>query len=302
MASDILIGDKGQMEAPIEVVTVRKSEPSYRDMLNLILPLVMVLFAEALFFTGNPMACLWVHGLNIFMCLILLVLIGDDKGLFMAFALISLVRVLGLGMPIFFSLTVYNFIPIYTAVIVAALIVLGEGRPAREQLHRIWNQGMAAERKVIRKPLLALGLLVFGTFVGYLLANIEYLIIQPPALIPELTLLNVVILGFIMLFFVGFGEELIFRAILQRRMIGKMGEWLTVGSSIVLGIIVASIVFAAMHSIYLSLEYLAYVFIVGLILGNAYQITKSLGFVSLIHGSINIFLFSFLPYGYLRLF
>jgi hypothetical protein len=180
--------------------------------------------------------------------------------------------------------------------------VLGEGRPAREQLHRIWNQGMAAERKVIKKPLLALGLLVFGTFVGYLLANIEYLIIQPPALIPELTILNVVILGFIMLFFVGFGEELIFRAILQERMIRKLGGWLTVINSIVLGIIVASIVFAAMHSIYYSLEYLAYVFIVGLILGNAYQMTKSLGFVSLIHGSINIFLFGFLPYGYLKLF
>jgi membrane protease YdiL (CAAX protease family) len=73
-------------------------------------------------------------------------------------------------------------------------------------------------------------------------------------------------------------------------------------TSIVVGIVVASLVFAAMHSVYLSVEYLAYVFIVGLILGNAYQLTKSLGYVSLIHGSINFFLFSFLPYGYLRLF
>jgi len=205
-------------------------------------------------------------------------------------------------MPVFFDMTLYNFVPVYLAAIIAALIVIGEGRSSREQVRRIWDEGMAAERKVLRKPLLMLAFLGIGTLSGYLLANLEYQILVPEALIPDLTLVNLVMLGFIMLFFVGFGEELLFRAILQNRIIKKMGEFMTTGNSIGVGIVLSSLVFAAMHSVYLSVEYLAYVFIVGLFLGVAYQLTKSLGLVSLIHGAINLFLFSFLPYGFLRLF
>ena len=64
----------------------------------------------------------------------------------------------------------------------------------------------------------------------------------------------------------------------------------------------ASFLFAIMHSIYLSPVYLVYVFFVGMLLGVTYMYTKSLGFVSLIHGAINFFLFSYLPFGQLRLF
>jgi len=269
---------------------------------DLLLPLSLILIAEASYYFGNTMASLYVHGLNLIMCIVLLLFIEDEAGLLAAYALISLIRILGLGMPNFFTLKLYDFIPIYAAAILGAIIVLGEGKPLKEQLKGI---GVAVKKAIysVKKDLpSALGMLVVGILLGYLLSNIEYSIIAPQALIPELTIEYMIILAIVMLLFVGFGEELMFRAILQRRLQKKFGYWMTPAVAAWIGIILTSVVFAAMHSIYFSYLYLLYVFCVGIILGISYQWTKSLGFVSLVHGGINFFLFSFLPYGYLRLF
>jgi membrane protease YdiL (CAAX protease family) len=265
-----------------------------RKYLDVVLPSVLIVIAEALYFTGNPQACLAVHGLNLLICILLPLALGLDMMLFQAFSLISLIRLVGLGMPVFFSLTLYNFVPVYAAAIVGAFVVLGEGRAIREQANAVKDVLIGTIRKMRGNLRLWAIFLVVGVLMAYLFSNIEYAIISPQALVPQIDLSYLLILGFIMLFFVGFGEELMFRAILQRRLQTRIGIW---G-----GIVLASFLFAAMHSVYFSFVYLIYVFIVGMILGIAYYKTKSLGFVSLIHGSINIFLFSFLPYGYLRLF
>lgn len=266
-----------------------------RRYLDVILPSVLIAIAEALYFTGNTQACLAVHGLNVLVCILLpLAMLGWDIGLFQAFSLISLIRLVGLGMPVFFSLTLYNFIPVYAVAIVGAFVVLGAGRAIKEQMKTVKDVFVGTMRKMRRNLTLWLTFLVVGVLMGYLFSNIEYAIIRPSALVPEIDLFYLLVLGFIMLFFVGFGEELMFRAILQRRMQTRIGIW---G-----GIVLTSVLFAAMHSVYFSYVYLVYVFIVGMILGIAYHRTKSLGFVALVHGSINFFLFSFLPYGYLGFF
>ncbi|MEM0449110.1 MAG: type II CAAX endopeptidase family protein [Methanomassiliicoccales archaeon] len=303
MSQPTITGDGEVEQTKQSIMEIGKGGAlTLRNLINILLPLALILSAEAFFFVGYPMECIWVHGLNVFLCLLLLVVIGDDQGLFQAFSLVSLIRILGLGMPLFFDLTLYNFVPIYLAAIVSGMIVIGDGRPVKEQLKLVAQGGMKAFRWVLRRPMKATALLATGVLTGYALANVEYAIISPEALIPEWDLANLLFLGVIMLLFVGFGEELLFRAILQRRVISKMGEFMMTVSAVVLGVVLSSMVFAAMHSVYLSLDYLAYVFIVGLLLGNLYRITGSLGYVSLIHGSINFFLFSFLPFGYLRLF
>jgi hypothetical protein len=53
-----------------------------------------------------------------------------------------------------------------------------------------------------------------------------------------------------------------------------------------------------MHSGYSSVPYLFFVFFVGLILAILFWKTRSLVFVAMIHGVLNFFLFSFLPYGW----
>ncbi len=265
-----------------------------RRYLDVVLPSVLISIAEALYFTGNPEAGLAVHGLNVLICILLPLVLELDMMLFQAFSLISLIRLAGLGMPVFFSLTLYNFIPVYTVAIVGAFVVLGAGRAIKEQAKVVKDVLISTTRKMRKNLSLGALFLVVGILLGYLFSNIEYAIIHPQALIPQIDIFYMLVLGFIMLFFVGFGEELMFRVILQRRLQARIGIWS--------GIVLTSVLFAAMHSVYFSYVYLIYVFIVGMILGIAYHRTKSLGFVALIHGSINFFLFSLLPYGYLRLF
>ena len=265
-----------------------------RRYLDVILPSILISIAEAFYFTGNPQACLAVHGINVMVCIFLPLFLGLDMLLFQAFSLISLIRLVGLGMPAFFSLTLYDFVPVYAAAIVGAFIVLGTDTAMKAQIIGIASILIGTIQKVQRNMLKWAMFLIVGVLLAYLFGNVEYVLIHPQALIPQLDLFYLLMLGFIMLFFVGFGEELMFRAILQRRLQSRVGIWI--------GIVLTSILFAAMHSVYFSFDYLIYVFAVGMILGITYQETKSLGLVALIHGSINFFLFSFLPYGYIRLF
>lgn len=265
-----------------------------RDKIDIIVPSGMIFLAEGLYFTGHIETGQAVHALNIFLCFLLPLVLGTELLLYQSFALISLIRVVGLGMPKFFSLTMYNYIPIYAAAILGAIIVLRENRTMRQELAAISSMLKGTWARMRGSFWLWISYLVVGILLGLMFASIEYYIIFPESLVPSLSFANLVILGFIMIFFVGFGEELMFRAILQRRLQSKMGVWP--------GVLLASLVFAAMHSIYISVPYLAYVFAVGLVLGVIYQRTKSLSFVSLVHGSINFFLFSLIPLGALRLF
>lgn len=113
-------------------------------------------------------------------------------------------------------------------------------------------------------------------------------------LIPELSLEYLTILFVVMIFFVGVGEEVVFRYILQTRLQASVG--------VCASLIIASLAFAFMHSGYTSPIYMAYVFGISLVLGTLFNKTKSLAFVALIHGALNFFLFSFLPFGKLLLF
>ena len=130
-----------------------------------------------------------------------------------------------------------------------------------------------------------------------MLANIEFKIlslsIPDLRLVPDLSLESLALLFVVMVFFVGLGEELVFRYILQARLEASLGA---VGA-----ILMASLVFSIMHSGYGSYIYMVYVFCVSLVLGILYYRTKSLAFVALVHGTLNFFLFSLLPFGYLIL-
>jgi hypothetical protein len=258
------------------------------------IPAFFIVVAESLYFTKHPTECMAVHILNIMFCAIAPTSKRFNADLLLAFMLVSILRVVGLAMPIFFELTIYTFVLIYGTAILAALVVLRGTRPLGEFARSVYSAVNGAFRKVERHVRLVAGLLLSGLLISYLLANIEYRIIYPGPLIPSMTVSWLAVLAVIMIVFVGFGEELIFRYILQSRLENEMGASLS--------IFLASGIFAAMHSVYFSPLYLVYVFGVGVFLGYSFQRTRSLGFVSLVHGAINFFLFSFLPNGQLRFF
>jgi membrane protease YdiL (CAAX protease family) len=263
--------------------------------LPIVMPMAMILLGEGFLFVGNFDACIILHLLNILVCVMVPLLMRENPIIWQCFSLVSMLRVLNLGMPKFTTMTL-EWIPlIYAPVIVVAfLLIRDESLGFKDYVVKMRSfVCLSKERSGWKLYHLPLGLAF-----ALLLANIEFnvlsMTIPDLRMISDMSLENLAFLFVVMVFFVGLGEELVFRYLLQTRVQGTLG---------VLGAIaVSSIMFAVMHSGYQSLPYLIYVFVVALFLGVSFYRTKSLAYVTLIHGALNFFLFSFLPFGYLRLF
>jgi membrane protease YdiL (CAAX protease family) len=100
-------------------------------------------------------------------------------------------------------------------------------------------------------------------------------------------MISLIKLSIIMIFFVGFVEELVFRSLLQTRLENSLGS--------LKGLLITSILFGVMHSGYGTFYEILYTAFAGLVLGYMFQKTKSLPLVSLTHGFVNIFLFGIIP-------
>ena len=91
-----------------------------------------------------------------------------------------------------------------------------------------------------------------------------------------------------MLLFVGLGEELLFRGLIQLDLERIFGwKW---------GLVGASILFAVMHLTWRSLPELGFVFLASLVLGYIYWKTKSLLAPIVLHGVNNTMLVAIMPY------
>jgi membrane protease YdiL (CAAX protease family) len=267
-----------------------------RTAVSIIIPTLLIINAESFFFFKQLETTLAIHALNVLVCILLPLFMNYSPYLFQAFSLVSILRILNIGMPVFFTLTLYWFPLIYGVAILAAFLVLWRTPevilPIRDRVSRVLGRYHARRRetgKGWRNLYLPIGIVV-----GLVFAMIEYRVLKTGSLIPSLDVPNLIALAVVMFLFVGFGEELIFRFILQTRLQRTIGDWA--------GILLASALFTSMHSGYSSIPYLFFVLAVGLILGYTFHRTGSLGFVAVIHGSINFFLFSFIPFGYFSFF
>jgi membrane protease YdiL (CAAX protease family) len=268
------------------------------------IPIILIIIAEALFFVKDTSDTLSVHLLNLIMCILLAILVEKYSDLFQAFMLISLLRVLNIGMPIFFNLTLYWMPFVYLPVLISAYILwnfaftdgTAEGsKPGygfKEALsiraRRVWefiNGGRIGHESRWNNLYIPAAIII-----GLVLSNVEYNVLGTIPLIPDLGLLNLVTLAIVMIFFVGLTEELVFRGFLQTSLENHWGVYLA--------IFMSAFIFSIMHSGYSSVAYLFYVFFVGLLLAVLFLKTRSLMFVVLIHGFLNFFLFSFLPNGW----
>ncbi len=274
-----------------------------RDKAAVLLPFALIVVAESFFFLKDTSSTLSLHLLNIFVCVLLAIFIERYSDVFQAIMLISLLRVLNIGMPIFFNITLYWMPFVYGSIILSAYILWRLAAPSiarestgkaslkialSERAHNLWaflNGGGMEQRPQWKNLYIPAGIVI-----GLVLANMEYIVLGPNPLIPDLGLFNLIALAIVMVMFVGFGEELVFRGFLQSRMEKHWGVYPAVLTS--------AFTFSIMHSGYTSVPYLLFVFFVGLVLAVLFWKTRSLVFVALIHGALNFFLFSFLPNGW----
>ncbi|MCD4703839.1 MAG: CPBP family intramembrane metalloprotease [Methanosarcinaceae archaeon] len=259
--------------------------PELREKLILALPILAIVIAEWRFFVGDIYIATWVHVITLVSIALSTIWLsgGDEKGsgghtqvlmALQALLLLPLLRLVNISMPIFFELTMYQFIFIYTPMIIPIVLI------ARSQHFTSAQLGLTSDR--------IWTYLLISLVVGLLVAGGEYLTIHPGYLIPELTGINLLKLSLVMFLFVGLVEELIFRSVLQTRLETVIGEW---G-----GLVVTSALFGLMHSGYGTPYEMLYTALVGLLLGYMFQRTRSLPLVTMIHGFANVFLFGVIPH------
>ncbi len=240
------------------------------------IPALAIIFAELMIFGGR------LKEASIVYTLLLLTLSfstavtkkQEIRKIHQAFLLLPIFRLVNLSMPIFFKVNLYSFIFIYAPLAMSVIIATAHQdsmfEKKKDTLKKMW----------IYLPLSIIAGLAFG--------EAEYLLIGARALIPDLSQVNLLSLILIMVFIVALVEELIFRAVLQTRLAEFLGP---AG-----GIFLASLLFGVMHSSYGTYYEMAYTFLVGCFLGYSFYKTRSLPFVIMIHGSINVFLFGIIPY------
>ena len=123
---------------------------------------------------------------------------------------------------------------------------------------------------------------------GIPMGIVEYLILRPPPPTPHFDPLYLLQLTAYMLFFVALGEEILFRAMIQR----SLTVFMTPKSSIFW----SALIFTSMHTIWRSIPELFFVFTAGLLLGAVYLKTGSLVGPIVIHTINNTILIAIMPY------
>ncbi len=129
---------------------------------------------------------------------------------------------------------------------------------------------------------------LLGAAVGLPLGTAEHFVIywQPDALSFQVTYLLRMLLY--MTIFVGIGEELLFRGIVQSKLAAQFGaRW---------GLVIASIMFGVMHLTWRSVPELGFTFAAGLAFGYLYQRTGSLTASIAAHGIGNTVLVAVVPF------
>ncbi len=127
-----------------------------------------------------------------------------------------------------------------------------------------------------------------GLALGIPLGAVEYFIITPTPAFPSFGLGNLLRDLVYMVFFVGLGEELLFRGLIQRDLSRLLG-WKP-------GLVLTGVTFGIMHLTWRSVPEVFFTTGAGLVFGYVYHRTGNLVAPVLIHGIGNVTLISVMPY------
>ncbi|AWB28163.1 CPBP family intramembrane glutamic endopeptidase [Halococcoides cellulosivorans] len=230
--------------------------------------LAAITLAELLLYGGHTWPAISVHALTLSGAVLV---IGRTHPTLAIVALVPLFRLVNLAMPVFFSLTVFTM-PVIYGPLIPSLFVVDRYHPDID-VRPGWRVGLLGA--------------IPGIAIAAALARVEWAIIRPEALIAAWTPLQVLAIVVVMVGFVGFVEEYLFRGLLQRGLAGHVGRWPAV--------VLASAVFAIMHSGYHQPGELVFAGTIGFVFGALYEWTDSLALIVVMHGALNVVLFAVIP-------
>lgn len=198
--------------------------------------------------------------------------------LVLSLAVVPLIRIISISLPLADIPQIWWYPIIYLPLLAAAIVL------ARLLNYRPKDIGITFGFLPVQLAV-ALAGVAFGIA--------EYLILAPEPLVAELTWQAAWWPALILLFSTGFGEEFIFRGVLQRSAVNAFGGW---------GIVYVSFIFAILHIGWIEaanpLSWIDVIFVFGIALFFGWVVSKtgSLLGVSLCHGITNIVLFIIAPF------
>nr|WP_054864925.1 CPBP family intramembrane glutamic endopeptidase [Methanosarcina barkeri] len=186
--------------------------------------------AELLIYADRIKIAIWIH-IGVLIALSLSdIIIKNLKvyRIYQALMLLPILRLVNLSMPVFFNNTLYTFVFVYAPLLVPLAIIIINQRSSFEHIGITTNNLPAY--------------IILSIPLGFLFGLGEYFTIHPGYLIQDLSIGNLLKLTFIMVFFVGLVEELIFRSILQTRLEDAL--------SVKEAVLITGLLFGLMHSGY----------------------------------------------------
>jgi len=248
-------------------------EPTINRSYFLLGSLVVLVLAEYVVAYHSAGWGLVAHALLLIAFLGKAVLVDDGAdGLYLSLAVLPLVRILAISTPFWLTGQAGHFAMVNLPLIVATVVAARYLGFHREQL------GLTLRRWKVQIAVMASGLVI---------GALERLIIQPPAMAPDLSLASIAWPVLSLLLFTGFSEELLFRGVLQTAAIRTLGPRA--------GIALIAAMFGALHIGWLSAVDVAFVTAVGVYFGWVVYRTGSIVGVTVAHGIANVVLFIVLP-------
>ena len=253
---------------------------------SVIIPLSLILISEAFFFINQQNLFMMLNLLNLLICVFMSVISEKNANIWQTFSLIFVLLIFDLGMPRFFTTTIYWELMIYIIMVTIILFSLRDDINLSNwprNLKSFFNKSFNLNGWNIYYVPVAMAIVI-----AWFLENIE---LKVPSittsnfgLVPDFDIVNLILL-FIMALFVALGEELIFRYLLQNYLVKSFG--------VAGGILISSIAFMSVYAWYSSDIYLVFIFLLSILLGVAYYMSNSLSFVTLIHCIVILLLFPY---------
>jgi len=242
---------------------------------KLVAPFGLLIAAEGLILLQQIVVGLVLHGV-VLLGLFWVIARGDHYRVYEALIFVPLLRLLNLGTgAIRFDPFVW-LVGVYGLLLVSVVLVMRE-----------YDVGLAELGLDIFDSRRQVGIAAAGVVLGIVLGGVQWLLeLEEMPVAP--TLPNVIVAALVMGVLVGFVEELLFRGLLQEWLADTVSEWLAV--------VVVSVLFGFMHSIWFAPANVVFAFMVSLLIGSVYAVTRNFWFIWAVHSIINVMIFAVLPF------
>lgn len=240
------------------------------------LTILGIAMGEAMIFSGHTYIGLILQIINLQAITLTLIFSSipiKNKNLLQILLLLVQMRILNLTMPPLFNTKLLWYPLVYGVMFISLYFVTNQQKITSKDM------GIDYEHLHLYIPL--------ALVIAAAMAILEFKILNPSPLVPDLRMHNVLLISIVMFIFVAAIEELIFRSILQARLQSVFG--------MNKGLLFGAVLFGIMHSGYGLVNEILFATFFGVVLGYIFQKTGNFFFILMIHGTANVFLFGILP-------